>query len=107
MGRVYSPTHDVAVDMKDSRHARVTMEKNHYMPSREFVLFITNPDTEFGVDLVTHKSWDDDGYFLGLISPRFDYDTSSEKAIPKNFMFILDTSGSMEGDKIRLLQQLL
>lgn len=100
MGRVYSPTHDVSIDMRDSLHARVTMEKSYYSPSGEFVLFISKPQSEFGVDLVTHKPSGDDGYFLGLISPRFDYDTSNQKAIPKNFLFILDTSGSMEGEKI-------
>lgn len=100
MGKIYSPTHDVSVDMTTSNHAHVTMEKSNYMPTREFVLFMTHPQTEFGVDLVTYKPDGEDGYFLGLISPRFDFDTSNKKPIPKDFMFVLDTSGSMEGQKI-------
>ncbi|MBU1023306.1 VIT and VWA domain-containing protein, partial [bacterium] len=101
MGRVYSPTHDVAIDMRDSKRARITMEKSNYMPNREFVLFMSYPTNEFGVELITHNVSGEDGYFLGLISPRFDYDTSSQKAIPKDFLFVLDTSGSMEGEKIQ------
>jgi len=101
MGRVYSPTHDVHVEMRDSKHARVSFEKSNFTPSSEFVLLISNPDREFGLDLVTNKPSSEDGYFLGLISPRFDYDVTTKKAIPKDFLFILDTSGSMEGEKIQ------
>jgi Ca-activated chloride channel family protein len=100
MGKIYSPTHDVSVDMKTSNNAHVTMEKSNYMPTREFVLFMSHPQNEFGVDLITYKPDGEDGYFLGLISPRFDFDASNKKPIAKDFMFVLDTSGSMEGQKI-------
>ena len=107
MGRIYSPTHDIGIDMRDSKHARATLEKSSYMPTREFVLFMTHPQKEFGVELITHKPSGEDGYFLGLISPRFDYDSSGQKPIPKDFLFILDTSGSMEGNKIKQAKEAL
>jgi len=107
MGRIYSPTHDIGIDMHDSKHARATLEKSYYRPTREFVLFMTHPQKEFGVELITHKPSGEDGYFLGLISPRFDYDTSGQKPIPKDFLFILDTSGSMEGEKIKQAKEAL
>lgn len=107
MGRIYSPTHDIGIDMHNSKHARATLEKSYYRPSREFVLFMTHPQKEFGVELITHKPSGEDGYFLGLISPRFDYNASGQKPIPKDFLFILDTSGSMEGEKIKQAKEAL
>lgn len=100
MAKVYSPTHNVSINMIDSRHARITMEKSGYLPTRELVVLISNPESQFGVDLITHKKRGEDGYFISIIAPRFDYKTTERKPVPKDFMFILDTSGSMEGQKI-------
>lgn len=100
MAKVYSPTHNVDINMINSRHARVTMEKSRYLPTREMVVLISNPESQFGVDLITHKKRGEDGYFISIISPRFDYKSTERKPVPKDFMFILDTSGSMDGKKI-------
>ncbi|MEW6006574.1 MAG: VIT domain-containing protein, partial [bacterium] len=92
---VYSPTHNVKVERKDDYNVRVTYEENNKRPFFDFILYYTLDKKDIGVSLLTHKG-DEDGFFLLLASPN----QKKEESIPKDITFVIDTSGSMSGNKI-------
>lgn len=95
---IYSPSHDIRIEKTDDHHARVTYMEENTRPNTDFLLYYTVSDDDVGFDLLTYKDDDHDGYFLAMISPRV---TVPEGGISgKDVIFILDTSGSMQGEKI-------
>jgi Ca-activated chloride channel family protein len=99
---VYSPSHDVDVLISASG-ASAGYEARGVKPDRDFLLFYTVSEEDLGVNLLTFRNGTEPGYFLLLASP------GSLEAPPqrKNVVFILDTSGSMKGAKIRQAQAAL
>ncbi|MCX6641168.1 MAG: VIT and VWA domain-containing protein [bacterium] len=96
---VYSPTHDIRLDWEGSKHVKGHWSDENTRPETNFRLFWTLSEDRVGATLFTYRAnTSEDGYFLLLASPRMD--VLSEKAIPKNLLLVLDTSGSMEGEKI-------
>src|SRR5215472_6609121 len=55
-------------------------------------------DKDFGLSLLTSREPGKDGYFLMLLSPKSDLKATEREA--KDIIFVLDTSGSMSGEKI-------
>jgi len=54
--------------------------------------------SDIALDLLTYKKPGEDGYFLLLAAPGIE--TKNTKVIPKDVLFVLDTSGSMGGAKL-------
>ncbi len=98
LGTIYSPTHDVRVDRDGAYRATVSMEKSSHRPTGDFVLYISRPEGAVGLNMLTHGTSDDEGYFLAMVAPE--YDESRVTIVPKDFVCVLDTSGSMAGQKI-------
>ncbi|MEW6104306.1 MAG: VIT domain-containing protein [bacterium] len=92
---IYSPTHNIKVERKDDYNARITYEESNKKPSSDFILYYTLDSKDIGLSLLTHKE-DEDGFFLLLSSPN----QKKEQSIPKDITFVIDTSGSMAGNKI-------
>src|SRR5918997_552559 len=69
---VYSPSHEVAVARRDSRAARVSFETRPGQEPRDFQLFYTLSDKDFGLTLLTHREPARHGYFLLTVSPKDD-----------------------------------
>ena len=98
LGAIYSPTHDVKVNRDGAKHATVGFERSSHRPTGDFVLYLTRPKSAVGMNMLTHATGDNKGYFLAMIAPE--YNDSNVKIMPKDFVLILDTSGSMAGEKI-------
>ncbi len=96
---IYSSSHDIKIEDNDGHSARISFTANDHLPDKTFTLYYATTKNDIGMSLVSHKPLNDDGYFTLLLSPRIDY--SQEKVIPKDFVFVIDTSGSMSGDKLR------
>ncbi len=94
---IYSPSHAVEIKRDGSNHATVSYEANDVTPDSDFSLYFAPEQEELGVNLLTSKSGDDDGYFLLLASPGM---STKESVLPKDVVFVLDTSGSMAGPKM-------
>jgi Ca-activated chloride channel family protein len=90
---LYSPTHEVEVSRKGERQAAVSFESKAGQEPRDFQMFYTLSEADFGLTLLTHREPGKDGYFLLTISPKDDL-TEREYAA-KDVVFVLDTSGSM------------
>ncbi len=102
---VYSPSHEIDIARKGDREVRLSYEDKKVLPDRDFVLYYTLSDKEVGLSLITYRDRRGPGYFMLLISPRQDINASD--VVPKDVTFVLDTSGSMKGDKLTQAQKAL
>ncbi len=96
---IYSPSHAVDIHREGERRAKLSYEGANLLPDRNFMLFYSLSNAEFGLSLMTYRESADDGYFMIILSPRAE--TKPAAAIPKDILFVLDTSGSMQ-DKGKL-----
>ena len=103
---IYSPSHEVAVNRKDDHRATISYEGTNVNVIRDFTCYYSLSDKDFGIDLITHRDDpDEDGFFMLLISPKYEID--KKKIIEKDFIFVLDRSGSMKGPKIEQAKKAL
>jgi Ca-activated chloride channel family protein len=89
---IYSPTHEFEVKRDGENKARLNFESRSGAQP-DFRLFYTLSSQDLGVSLLTHREPGKDGFFLLLVSPKAALD--ERKVLPKDVIFLLDTSGSM------------
>jgi Ca-activated chloride channel family protein len=102
---VYSPSHTVYVNKKDDNHAVVGFEFDKATLEKDFQLYYSLSKDEVGVDLLTYKKKGEDGYFMLMVSPKQDY--AESEIIGKHVTFVIDTSGSMSGQKMESARKAL
>ncbi|MHB8873531.1 MAG: VIT domain-containing protein [Myxococcaceae bacterium] len=103
---IYSPTHPLGVSRKGETGAVVGLEQGAGADiSKDLDLYFSVSDKAIGLSLLTHKRADDPGYFLALISPKTDF--SKEEILGKRITFVIDTSGSMMGERIKIARDAL
>ncbi|MFP4379216.1 MAG: VIT domain-containing protein [Candidatus Sumerlaeia bacterium] len=95
---IYCPTHNVDFVRKDEKNVRFSYEAEKVIPEQNLKIYYAVSKKDMGAGLVTYRSGDDDGYFMLMLAPRSDY--KADKIMPKDVVFVFDTSGSMNGDKI-------
>ena len=108
IGAVYSPSHTIEIDRQGATRFTAGYEDSDVTPDRDFELYYTVPQDDIGLSLLTYRdpdSEDPDGYFLLLAAPAFG--SEGGRSIEKDIVFVLDQSGSMEGDKFRQAQAAL
>lgn len=90
---LFSPSHRVDVVRAADGRATVSFEESASPGDRDFRLLYGLGRKEFGISLASHKPAGEEGYFLLLLAPRAD--VKPEEVLPKDIVFVLDTSGSM------------
>ncbi len=94
---LYSPTHPLAVTHADE-NTRAAFSAEGTLYTREgFALYYdTGERAEIGLSLLTNRPPGDDGWFLLTITPGR---VRAPATLPRDVFFVLDTSGSMQGDR--------
>src|SRR5262245_1816251 len=95
---IYSPSHEISITRDGDRRARLSFEGNGRVAQNDFRLYYSLSDKDFGLSLLSSREPGKDGYFLMLLSPKSDLKGTDREA--KDIIFVLDTSGSMSGEKI-------
>ena len=97
---IYSPSHRVEIRQESDRRATVTFEATNAIEGRDFRLYYSLDPNEIGATVLTHRPYSDkSGYFLLLISPQVNPDATQVQG--RDLVFVLDTSGSMAGEKMQ------
>lgn len=96
--KLQSITHEIKSDKVAPSHYRVQLNRQDEIPNRDFVLEyrIAGEQPEAAVMLATDQKGE--GYFLMMAAPPSDFQTKD--LVAKEMIFIVDTSGSMQGIKI-------
>ncbi|MEP0813245.1 MAG: VWA domain-containing protein, partial [bacterium] len=97
---IYSPTHTISVNRQDDKRATASYEASNVRPDVDFALYYSVDSREIGASLLAYtEDSGEDGFFVATVTPRVQ--SESAKVIAKNFIFVLDKSGSMlDDDKI-------
>jgi len=96
---IHSPSHEVEVKRDGDRKAVVGFEAKDVRPDTDFCLvFGVEPADDVGLGGLVHRAaGEDEGTFALFATPA----AVAAAPLPKDIVFVFDTSGSMaEGDKI-------
>ncbi|TFG50312.1 MAG: VWA domain-containing protein [Anaerolineales bacterium] len=101
---VYSPTHQDRIYIQRDGDRRVVLgyEERDVLPDQDFELIYSVSEEDLGLQLLTYpdlageSGFNQEGYFLLLAAPSVEVD----QIIPRDIVLVLDTSGSMEGEKL-------
>ncbi|MBU1701234.1 MAG: VWA domain-containing protein [Candidatus Eisenbacteria bacterium] len=94
---LYCPSHETDIRIEKTA-ATCGFEEKNVKPDRDFLLYYSVSEEDVGLSLITYKPDEEDGYFILLLAPgEFQ---NKEKALQKDVIFVVDTSGSMRGEKI-------
>lgn len=92
-----SPSHKIAVAHRNGETI-IGFEGERVSLDKDFVLFLGPSTADIGVHVLTHKKAGENGFFLMTAAPREQLETKEIQG--KNITFVLDTSGSMTGEKM-------
>lgn len=96
---IYSPTHNVSVARDGDFKAKIGYEASNVKPDRDFVLYYSVSSDEIGATLLSYKpEANGDGFFVLLVNPKVQVE--QDRVVAKDVILVLDTSGSMQGEKI-------
>lgn len=89
-----SNSHEVEVEKSDISHAHVRLKNMSEIPNRDFILKYEVAGQKIEDAMLTHRT-DKGGYFTLILQPPDR--VTAEDVMPKELVFVLDTSGSMSG----------
>ncbi|MEQ8766295.1 MAG: VIT domain-containing protein [Planctomycetota bacterium] len=99
---VFSPTAGAEVVKKDDHHAKASFEGG----ATDFRLYYSLAQAEFGVTVLSYREpGTREGFFILNLAPQLS--APSAKRQPKDVAFVVDTSGSMSGEKIQQAKEAL
>ncbi|MCU1265675.1 MAG: uncharacterized protein JWM21_1993 [Acidobacteria bacterium] len=91
---VNSKTHPIDIERPDDRRARVRLQNGAEIPNKDFILRYDVTGKKIEDALLTHRS-SQGGFFTLILQPP--ERVTAEDVMPKELVFVLDTSGSMSG----------
>lgn len=96
---IYSPSHEIDTFREGDHKLTAGLEASNVVTLKDFTLFYTLSDADFGLSVLSQRpKGDEDGYFMLLLAPKQEF--AQEAIQAKTVVFVFDTSGSMNGEKI-------
>jgi Ca-activated chloride channel family protein len=97
IANIYSSSHKVSVRKASETKATVGYEERNVKPDKDFILYYSLAQDDIGLSFL---NWEEEkeNYYMLLASPP--YTSRKEKLLNKNIILVLDSSGSMSGQKI-------
>jgi len=95
---VYSPSHTITVKRESDNRAVAKYESFNERPDSDFQLIYAEDKQPVSIQFMTHRTSGDEGYFMMMASPGIG--STTKKVLPKDVVFVADTSGSMAGAKL-------
>jgi Ca-activated chloride channel family protein len=96
---IWSPTHAVEIVRDGDFKATIAYEAAGGSLEQDFILLHSTDSSDVGLSVVAHQiSEGATGHFLLLVTPKQLW--PAEEYQPQDVVFVIDTSGSMAGDKI-------
>jgi Ca-activated chloride channel homolog len=96
---VYSPTHSISLRRTNDKEVVVTFDRNQGLLDKDFQIYYSLGAKDIGLTaMMTRPISTENGYFMAIISPKVEI--PEEQIIPRDIVFVLDTSGSMRGQKL-------
>ncbi|HEX5744762.1 MAG TPA: VIT and VWA domain-containing protein [Archangium sp.] len=103
---IYSPTHRMDVSRRGESSAVVGLEQGGGADlSKDLDLYFSVSDKAVGFSLLTYKEKDEPGYFLALLAPKAE--VKPDEIGSKRVTFVIDTSGSMQGERMKIARDAL
>lgn len=102
---IYSPSHKVEIKRDGPNRAAVGFKAANEKTDTDFQLVFTPDKQAVGLHMMTYKKDAEDGYFLLLAAPSMA--AGETKPAPKDVVFVLDSSGSMSGAKLKQAKKAL
>jgi len=97
IGSVYCPTHFIRTERSGDKAMKAVYSERNVRPDKDLVLYFTRQKSDFGFHVISHREPGAQyGHFVGIFSPPL---KESFRASEKNVIYVLDSSGSMRGEK--------
>lgn len=99
LGSLYCPTHSVTVERISDNSFHASYRERNVRPDKDMIFYFTRQKSDFGFQLLSYREpGNNKGFFLGILSPPL---AGRKVELDKNVIFVLDSSGSMRGEKMR------
>jgi Ca-activated chloride channel family protein len=98
LSNIYSSSHKISVRKEGESRARVSFEGKNIKPDKNFVLYYSFSSDDIGLSFMNWEGTEENT-FMFLASPS--YVSKKEKILNKNIIFVIDSSGSMSGKKMK------
>ncbi len=102
---IYSPSHNIDVKKDGDKKAVVSYERGGRKQARDLVVYFTKSSDAVGFSMQSTKGVGTDGTFMAVLAPKTEVAVGD--LVPKDVVYVLDTSGSMAGKKIEQAQAAL
>lgn len=94
VSNITSKSHDIDVALTDDRRAHVSLKDSETIPNKDFLLRYEVSGKTIQDAVLNHRS-SQGGFFTMVLQPP--ERVTAEDVMPKELVFVLDTSGSMNG----------
>lgn len=96
---IWSPTHSVEIVREGEHKAKIAYETTSASLDDDFLLLYGTDESDLGLSVVAHKPSDKEaGHFVLLLTPKQLWPESERGG--QDVVFVIDTSGSMAGEKM-------
>jgi Ca-activated chloride channel family protein len=99
LDEIESPSHAIRVSAKENQRYSVSLVKESVPADSDFVLSWTPVVGEAPGAALFHEEWQGESYVLLMVMPP-EVETVERARLPRETIFVIDTSGSMHGDSI-------